>query len=469
MTENRGSKRMGFDFEYLMHRSGLGHILLDIFLRLDGETLSRLDEVSQAWEEFFVVNQVLAKKLRRLGSIEKLYQRLSGEFISDYDDHQKRKDFLVSTSREGLTASWLNKDVSVKRLAPYSVVDIKIIGHDMLLHTAGPSVNLTERTPRLVEPGEDGRDPDYRLAGLNEFVGHRLEVCTLDICGDLCVSAGKDRCISYWNFHSGTLASRYVNAHDRQICMVRLYRVAGKKGKFVTVSSARDWAVKIWMVDRVSGSGTVDVVPKQTLQLSHIRKSYWSIDFSWPYLVAGSASQRCVVWKSTPFVNRCSENPKEFLLPVQFDVYADFFDGRQDSLRAVAIINANPNFVFSGDLKGRLNVWNLDEKRLQYTVPDEKINSFFETRNYVSSIVQARGLAFVAYNKHFKVFSTHKVREELVLIRSVSIENEIVSRMVGDQYYLPPPTIKSIEVCDTGCELYACTHLGLFVISVWNG
>ena len=261
------------------------------------------------------------------------------------------------------------------------------------------------------------------------------------------------------------MACRYVNAHNRLISMVRMFPVAGAQGEYVTISSSRDRTLKLWMIDNLSKFGTVNVVLKQTL--SHVTKSFWSLDFSWPYVVGGCANKRVMVWKSKSMTNISCGDRRQFFGAVDFELYAEFLHDRQDSLRAIAIIDKDTNFALSGDLLGHLNVWNMADKCHQYTVRDENTKSFFNTWNSVSAIVQAKGLAFVAYSKqYFKIFSTHNVKKELVPIRNISIENEVV---INKANYLcqPPPTIRSIEICHTGSELYACTHSGMFVISVW--
>ena len=164
---------MSFDFDYILKRPGLGFILVEVFLQVDIETLAVLDEVSDSWKDFFVINSVLEKKFKLLNNIESIYRKCPSLYNQELDDHHKRKKFILNISEEGIKSGWKHTDAFVKKVVHCDVKDMKVLGDNRLFHTSGPGVQLADRDPVPLQPCGDSQDVEYRLTGIKEFVGHR--------------------------------------------------------------------------------------------------------------------------------------------------------------------------------------------------------------------------------------------------------------------------------------------------------
>ena len=139
------------------------------------------------------------------------------------------------------------------------------------------------------------------------------------------------------------------------------------------------------------------------------------------------------------------------------------------------ILKQHPSLVVAGDLLGDLNVWNIETKQLQYSVPepctaDGHKRSLFRIAGAVvgmSQIDSPNVLAVAFGNDRVDLFSTVDARESLKILRTIDLNCSELNFMPhrSDQHRY----IRGILLTKT--ELYICgmsANYGLVLFDFWE-
>ena len=139
------------------------------------------------------------------------------------------------------------------------------------------------------------------------------------------------------------------------------------------------------------------------------------------------------------------------------------------------ILKQHPTLVVAGDLLGDLNVWNINTKNLQYSVPEPCTSqghkrSLFRIAGAVvgMSQIESPGAVAVAFgNDRIDLFSTSDAVDSLNLLRTIDLNNSALnlSPHRSDQHRY----VRGILL--TKNELYICgmsTNYGLLLFDFWD-
>ena len=139
------------------------------------------------------------------------------------------------------------------------------------------------------------------------------------------------------------------------------------------------------------------------------------------------------------------------------------------------ILKQHPTLVVAGDLLGDLNVWNIETKNLQYSVPEPctflgQKRSLFRIAGAVvgMSQLESSGTIAVAFgNDRVDLFSTSDAFDSLKTLRTIDLNSSALnlSPQRSDQYRY----VRGILL--TKNELYICGmsgKYGLLLFDFWD-
>ena len=305
--------------------------------------------------------------------------------------------------------------------------------------------------------------------------GHRREVSCLDVVKgntNIVASGSKDRKLIIWCLESGRILDYVSEAHERLITCVKFLQSSNmKKGSLSSVllfTSSRDRRVKIWRIqNKACVLKAYSMTLEQTLQ-GHVH-SVWVIDCTLNYLVAGSADKTIRVWKN----NSCDE---EYSLQGDIPLYNPHchFENEGAGVRQLLILENFPNLVLSGDLLGDLNMWNIETKTLQYSVPELSSveghrQSLFRIAGAVIGMSQVKSSSTVAVafgSERIDLFSTSEAFTQLLLLRTIDLNSSTLNILPqrSEHRYVR-------GILATRTELYVCgisgKH-GLLLFDFWK-
>ena len=150
------------------------------------------------------------------------------------------------------------------------------------------------------------------------------------------------------------------------------------------------------------------------------------------------------------------------------------FENEGAGVRQLLILQNFPNLVLSGDLLGDLNMWNIETKTLQYSVPELSTaqgqrQSLFRIAGAVigMSQVKSSGTIAVAFgSERIDLFSTAVAFNQLTLLRTIDLNSSTLNILPqrSEHRY-----VRGILATQT--ELYVCgisgKH-GLLLFDFWK-